>query len=118
MPRRPAAPRLLPLCVAACLAACANPSEPVQWRLQVRTVDGWADPALLSERVAEVGGVAVPEPARPIAPRWYAVSLQCPTKADCKHAMMKLAAQPALFLELRRDDRRAIPSRPSGPSTQ
>jgi len=48
-----------------------------------------------------------------IAPRWYALTLQCENRSACKHATMKLAAQPALFVELRRDDTRQLPSSPT-----
>jgi len=48
-----------------------------------------------------------------IAPGWYALTLKCEDRAACKHAMMKLAAEPALFLELRRDETRRVPPTPT-----
>ena len=98
---------------AAWLAACASDSQPVQWRLQVRTAADWPELPALAARVAEVGGVPVRPDVAAIAPRWYALTLQCENRSACKHATMKLAAQPALFVELRRDDTRQLPSSPT-----
>jgi len=118
---RPSFPVLWPA-LAFALSACAGPvpteGQPVQWRLQVRTVDEWSDPARLSERVAQVAGVPVAPEASAIAPRWYAITLQCPDRASCKRAAMRLAAQPTLFAELRRDEARRVPVRPSTDSRQ
>ena len=103
--------RPLLLCTAALAAGCAT-HAPVEWRLQVRTATDWASLDQLAERVVQVGGVPVSGEVAPIAPHWYALTLQCETRGACKRASMKLAAQRDLFVELRRDTTRALPSRP------
>jgi len=104
--------RLLLFClVLPMLGACAS-GKPVEWRLQVRTTDEWADLQQLAERVAQIGGVPVKPEVDPIAPRWYALTLQCEDRGACKRATMRLAAQPALFVELRPDRTRQGPARP------
>ena len=115
MPPPPPSRRLLAALAlgAALLAACATGTEPGVWHLQVRTVADWPDPQALAERAAEVGGVPVRADPAAIAPRWYAIALQCESRSACKHATMKLAAQPSLFAELRRDDRRQLPPSPT-----
>ncbi|MED5621594.1 hypothetical protein [Ideonella sp. BN130291] len=102
---------------AAGLAACAT-QQPVEWRLQVRTVADWPDPQALSQRAEQIAGVPVSPEVAAIAPHWYAITLQCEDRATCKRASMKLAAQPALFVELRRDDTRALPKRPNSQNSQ
>jgi hypothetical protein len=92
--------------------ACAA-SAPVQWRLQVRTQADWPDTSQLAERVEQVGGVPVAPEVAGIAPRSYALTLQCENQRACKRAAMKLAAQPDLFVDLRRDEVRHIPRRPA-----
>jgi hypothetical protein len=103
---------LAALCAASLLAACAS-REPVQWRLQVRTAEDWRDLRALAERVEQLGGVPVRPEVAPIAPQWYAITLQCESRSACRHAAMKLAAQRSMFVELRRDLARQVPSRPS-----
>jgi hypothetical protein len=100
------------------LAACAHADKPVEWRLQVRTAQDWPDLQALAQRVSEVGGVAVKPDVAGIAPRWYALTLQCENRAACKHATMKLATQPSLFVELRRDDQHKLPNRPTASNSQ
>ena len=94
------------------LAGCAS-WQPVDWRLQLRTVDDWPDLQQLADRVAAVAGVPVAPDVAGIAPRWYALTLQCPNRSACKHATMKLAAQPALLVELHRDESRRVPTPPN-----
>jgi hypothetical protein len=99
------------------LAGCAS-HQPVEWRLQVRTVTDWPDPQALTERAEQIAGVPVRPEAAAIAPHWYAITLQCEDRAMCKRASMKLAAQPSLFVELRRDDTRSLPQRPNSQNSQ
>lgn len=112
-------PLSLSLVLAALLAGCAHSGRgPVEWRLQVRTAAEWPDLAALTDRAAQVAGVPVSSDVNPIAPRWYALTLQCEDRSACKRATMKLAAQPQLFVELRRDEQRSTPSRPLAPTAQ
>ena len=105
---------LLAVCsAAALLSACAGTGQPVEWRLQVRTATDWPDLQALAERAAQIAGVPVSPDVAPVAPGWYAITLQCPDRSTCKRASMKLAAQPSLFVELRRDDTRQQPTRPT-----
>jgi hypothetical protein len=99
------------LCGSLLAAGCAT-HAPVEWRLQVRTATDWPQLDQLAERVEQVGGVPVAGEVSPIAPHWYALTLQCEDRGACKRASMKLAAQRDLFVELRRDATRAVPSRP------
>jgi hypothetical protein len=99
------------LCTAVVVVGCAS-DAPVQWRLQVRTTEEWRDTHALAERVEQLGGVPVDPEVAPIAPQWYALTLQCDSRTACKRATMKLAAQRSMFVELRRDVARRTPSRP------
>jgi hypothetical protein len=105
------------LLAAAWLTGCAT-QQPVEWRLQVRTVTDWPNPQDLGERAAQIAGVPVHPDVPSIAPHWYAITLQCEDRAACKRASMKLAAQPSLFVELRRDDTRSLPQRPNSQNSQ
>jgi hypothetical protein len=104
--------------VASGCAAPSSSSSPLRWRLQVRTAEDWADPSRLSERASQIAGVPVEPEVSTIAPHWYAITLQCPDRSTCKRASMKLAAERSLFLELRRDEVRRIPSTPSAETRQ
>ncbi len=100
------------------LAGCAAASQPVQWRLQVRAAADWPDAQRFADEASVVAGVPVrPDPVA-IAPHWYAITLECESRPACKHAAMKLAAQPSLVVELRRDEQQRIPSRPSSEASR
>ncbi|HET9642840.1 MAG TPA: hypothetical protein VFP68_05695 [Burkholderiaceae bacterium] len=106
------------LAAASGCAAPSSPSNPLRWRLQVRTAEDWTDLAQLAERASQIAGVPVEPDVSTIAPHWYAITLLCPDRSSCKRASMKLAAQRSLFLELRRDEVRRIPSTPTAETRQ
>jgi len=114
----PKIPLSLSVVLIAALGACAHSRGPLEWRLQVRTAEEWADLSALTDRAAQVAGVPVRSDVNPIAPRWYALTLECADRSSCKRATMRLAAQPQLFVELRRDEQRPTPLRPSAPTVQ
>lgn len=101
---------LLPLaCVA--LAACAA-TRPVAMRLQLQTVQDWPQLAELTERVRQITDMPVTDAAA-AGPRQVALTLQCPDRSSCKRAAMKLAARHDLIAELRPEQTRRLPGRPT-----
>lgn len=108
----------VPACVmAVALAGCAS-QRPVEWRLLGRAADTQVDAVgTLPSRIEALGGMPLSASPTQPAPGWLAFSLQCPDTASCKRATMRLAAQPGLFTELRREDVKRLPSRPPASTT-
>jgi len=98
------------------LAGCAS-TPGTEWRLLGRTQVPWGDDAALVQRLSQVAGVPVGSTPQWAAPQWISFTLQCPDRGACKRATMKLAAQPGLFAELRREATAGLPSRPTPSAT-
>lgn len=106
----------LVLGVAGLASGCAT-GQPVDWPMIARLGANEAAGPALSGRIEAAAGVALAEPGVVDAGSgWVAFTLNCPDEARCRQATARLAAEPQLFVEVRRDELRHIPQRPSGPS--
>lgn len=97
------------------LAACAT-AAPVAVRLQVATAADWADAAALQRALADVAGTPVRDVAG-IAPRRFALTLDCPDAAACDVARERLRAS-ALVAEVADDRRERLPPAPNLPRSR
>ena len=82
-------------------------------RLQVITAADWADLAALQRAAAEAAGTPVRDVAG-IAPRRFALTLDCADAAACDTARERLRAS-ALVSEVADDRRERLPPAPSPP---
>lgn len=97
------------------LAGCAAAS-PASLRLQVTTAADWADAAALRQAVASAAGVGLRDVAG-IAPRRFALTLDCADAAACEAARGRLQAS-ALFTEVADDPRQRTPVPPASASSR
>jgi hypothetical protein len=97
------------------LAACAVAS-PVSLRLQVTTAADWADLAALQRAAAEAAGTTVRDVAG-IAPRRFALTLDCPDAVACDASRERLRAS-ALVTDVADDRRERPPPSPHPPSSR
>ncbi len=110
MRRPPPSSRAAALFGACALAACAA-AAPVAQRLQVTTAAEWSDVAALQTAAAQAAGVSVRDVAG-VAPRRFALTLECPDAAACADARRRLIAS-SLVVDVAEDARaRATPPPP------
>ena len=94
------------------LAACAAASS-VSLRLQVTTAADWADLAALRRAAAEAARTPVRDVAG-VAPRRFALTLDCPDATACDAARARLQAS-ALVTAVADDRRERLPPAPHPP---
>jgi hypothetical protein len=103
--------RLFPMLMVCTVVACSH-AAPAGMRLQLRTVADWPDAAALAARVAQVTALPVRD-ATGIAPRLFALTLDCVDEAACAAARARLLAERSLIESVHDDRRIPSPSRPA-----
>jgi len=99
----------------ACSLPPAAPADPQGARVLLSTVADWTAGAELAAAAAQRAGVPVRDLAA-LGSKTFVLTLDCSDEAACRQAIARLGADPGFAREVRPDQRRTLPPRPSASS--